>query len=202
MAGETVFLLGTAVLALLLVRALAAIVGNSLRILAVAVTGFGLLFNQIIWVNLDGEPMHPIQAFAGMVLDESGVPFPVPEIAPPIGVTWTEVLNMMVTWEVFATHFLAGVLIIILTMGLMQSSWLLGLLGGLFGLTFVLWTDLWFVVDVGPIPGDLFGALAYVAGFAGILGVILALLVAEPVYQAETGTDAVEPDDVLEELDI
>jgi hypothetical protein len=209
MPGEnTVFLLGTAVLALLLVRALAGIMANSLRVLAVAVTGFGLLANEAVTVETGIGEMHPIQAGFAALLD--GMALPVPEFTEGFGeVMWGSILSDPVTGGVAATHFLAGVLIVILTMGLLESSWLLGLLGGLFGTGFVLWTDYWWVINVEYITVEEFAVWTFVAGASGALGVVLSLLVVEPVFQSERGGGGVDDDEsdvdaesVLEELRI
>jgi hypothetical protein len=195
------------VIVLLFTRALAKLIDFSLQVMAVIAAGLLAWYNQSTWVEVSTgmgieEKMHPLQALLTTVFGDLQMPVPqLVEAADPQSVA--EILMQPVAAETFTLHLLAAVLVATMTYGLLESNSLLAWLGGSFTVVFIVWLDyVWLVYEQPMVTQAEFVVLGLVAGLGAGIGFVTGQTVVEPVYQAETDADTVEPDDVLEELDI
>lgn len=195
---EPILLVGIAAFILLLVRAVAQLIDWSLKLVSTVLVALGVGSSQVVHIEtVTGETVSLADAIIqGWVAD--GFPVPEPVVTADTGQTLGELAMAPITWEVFAAHLVAAVIVVVVTYGLMESSWFLGLLGGVFTAALTLWLDYWYVVyGDSAITTAEFGTWTFAAAAGGILGLIGTILVAEPVFDQETREEEVDLDEVL-----
>lgn len=196
-------MIGLAAFVLLIVRALANIVTYSLKLVSTVLVAAGAGVSQVVHVETADGYVSLAELAVDAWLDE-GFPVPTPVFKGVEGPrTLGELVMQPVTWEVFAVHLLAAVAVVVVTMGLLESSWFLGLIGGLFTAGLVIWLDYWYVVYGQPyVSAGEFGTWTFAAAAGASLGLVGSVLVVEPVFDRERDESDRDVDRVLEDLEL